>query len=447
MAQQNIIQKFLNRVAPAGFFGATKIIKERDLRNLNTIISPVQLDRLRHDIAMWREAKREEELAYYPHRVKEQRLFLDTILNGHVSSCIERRKDLTLLREFEIQDENGKRLEDVEKLFKNEWFDLFVNYSLDAMFFGYTLIKLGDIENDCFKNLGIIRRWNISPERKEVTTLIYSLTGISFMEGEAVDWHVWIPTPSETGISDCGTGLLYKVALYEIFLRNLLGYNGDFVELYSQPYRVGKTMKTEESERAELEHALQSMGSNGYAVLDPNDTIEFLETSLGGTGWQGYDNLEQRCEKKISKLILGHSDAMDSTAGKLGSEQGGEESPTQTALNDKQAKDGKFIESIVNGQLIPKMMNLGFNLPLGIRFVYSNNSEVEKDKNKKADYAIKLSTVAGNLKNAGLGMDEQFFTEETGIPVYVNMNAMPSIPVDDTKFTAKIKNKLTQLYK
>ena len=67
-------------------------------------------------------------------------------------------------------------------------------------------------------------------------------------------------TPSDTGQSDCGYGLLYKVALYEIFLRNTLGYNGDFVELYSQPYRIGKTTKTNEDERALLEQALQKYG-------------------------------------------------------------------------------------------------------------------------------------------------------------------------------------------
>lgn len=55
-----------------------------------------------------------------------------------------------------------------------------------------------------------------------------------------------------------------------------------------------------------------------------------------------------------------------------------------------------------------------------------------------------MSAVAVDLKNAGLGIDEQYFTEETGIPVYVNMQAMPSVPMN--KLREKTKAKLDKLY-
>jgi phage gp29-like protein len=237
--------------------------------------------------------------------------------------------------------------------------------------------------------------------------------------------------------------LLYKVGIYEIFLRNLLGYNGDFVEMFAQPYRIGKTMKTEESERAELAQALQDMGSSGWAIVDPSDTIEFLESALGGTGYQGYDNLEKRCQQYISKIILGHADALDSTSGKLGASQG-EDNPIYQAIQDKQTRDGKYIENIINSQLIPKLRNLGFMIPDGVVFKYSNNAETEEKKDKAVKYAKQLSAVAVDLKNAGLGIDEQYFTEETGIPVYVNMQTMPSVPMN--KLNDKTKAKLSKLY-
>lgn len=436
----NIFSKAINYIGSQGLFGS---IKKQNPNNLSTYISNVQFQRLRQDVMSWREAVKESENAWYPHRVKLQRLYIDTVLNGHVSACIERRKDLTLLRDFEFLNADGSENEEMEKFFNKKWFYDILGYSLDAIYYGYTLVSLGDIENGDFKDISFVRRWNISPDRHNVTSLEYSINGQDFLSDEYKDWHIWVTTPSETGVSSCGIGLLYKVGVYEIVLRNVLGYNGDFVELFAQPYRIGKTTKTEESERAELAQALKDMGSSGWAIVDNTDTIEFLESSLGGTGYQGYDNLEKRCQQYISKVILGHADALDSTAGKLGSEQGGEKSPVYQALEDKQTNDGKFIEHIVNSQIIPKLRNLGFAIP-EVTFKFSNNSETEEKKNKDVDYATKLSAVAVNLKNAGLGIDEQYFTQETGIPVYVNMEAMPSVPMN--KLSDKTKAKLRDFY-
>ena len=432
----NIFKRISNALTSIG----NTDVKGTAVTNLNRSMPPAQLQRLRQDVGMWRSSISEAEQAYYPHRVKMQQMYVDTVINSHVASAMERRKDLTLLRDYEILDAQGNEIEGLEDIFDSQWFDQLVSYSLDAIFYGYSLIGLNDIDNGNFKDLSLIKRWMVSPDRLEVTRFIYSQNGAKFLEEPYKNWHIWCTTPSDNGQSQCGYGLLYKVALLEIFLRNTLAYNGDFVELYSQPYRIGTTTKTNEDERAQLERALQNMGSSGYAVIDPQDEIKFLETALGGTGWKGYENLEMRCQKAISKLILGHADALDSTAGKLGATQG-EETPIYQAMEDKQTKDGKYIENMINGQLIPKMRNLGFKLPDGIVFKYSNNAETEEVKLKQVDYATKLSAVAVNLKNAGLGIDEQFFTEETGIPVYVNPTAMPSVP-----FSNKVKNKLENLY-
>ena len=85
-------------------------------RNLRNYISLVQLQRLRHDVAMWRECIQEAELAYFPHRVKMQRMYLDTVFNGHTYACIKRRKQLTMLREWEFKNKEGVESEQNEKL-------------------------------------------------------------------------------------------------------------------------------------------------------------------------------------------------------------------------------------------------------------------------------------------------------------------------------------------
>lgn len=420
-------------------------------RNLSTIISPVQLQRLRHDVRMWREAISEAELAWYPQRVRMQRMYIDTILNGHVYSLMERREDWSLLRDFKICDNKGVESEVLSQYFREQdWFSDYLAYSLDAIFFGYSLISLGDIKDDAFPDLSIVRRWNVSPDRLNVARYVYSIDGTPFMQEPFSDWHIYVKTKNQTGAANCGYGLFYNIGLYEILLRNTLGFNADFVELFAMPYRVGKTTKTTESERAELEHAIQSMGSAGYAIIDPQDEIEFLETKLSSTGWQSYGDIENRCVKAVTKLILGHEDAASSTPGQLGTGGDKEDNPVTMAMLAKQTKDGRFLQSLTNKQLIPRMRNLGFDIPVGMRFEFKNDDEKEAFRRREDDSNKKTAEVFKTIKDAGGKPDWKYFTDRTGIKVEATPDPIPlgGAPADqeDKKFSNRVQNRLKSLY-
>lgn len=435
------IKSAKNYVFPTPQNQATKEIAAKSLRNY---ISPVQLARIRTDVDAWRKGIEEAEQAYFPHRVKMQRMFIDTILNGHTLACIIRRKDLTMLREWSFKNDNEVENDDLKKLFAKTWFAQLIEYTLEARFCGYSLIALNDCINDEFPELELIRRFNVSPDRLNVSSYIYSIDGAKFLEEPYVNYHVWVPTPSDVGVSKVGYGLLYNVAIYEIICRNLLGFNTDAAELYGMPSRKGRTQKTEESERAEFAKSLQEMGSAGWILLDAMDDVELIEPKGTGQGFKIYPDLEKRLEAKISKLILGHSDALDSTPGKLGSGQGGDESPASQALRDKQTSDGTFIENIVNGTLIPKLINLGFNIDTSFKFKFSNNQEVvEKRKNEDANNKA-TADIAYVMTQAGLKMDPKYFEERTGIKTIAVEEAKEE---QEPKFNTRVKNKLEILYK
>ena len=433
--------------------------KKDSERNLANYISPVQLTRLRQDISSWRDAMSEMEKAWYPFRVKAQRIYIDTILNGHVFSLMERRKDLTMLRSFKICDDKKVKSDDLTQMIGSQlWFSDFISYAMDALFFGYSLISLGDIVDDAIQSPGLVPRWFVSPDRYQVGSYIYATSGKDFRSGPEADWHIYVKTKSDHGVSPCGYGLFYQIALYEIYLRNTLGFNADFVELYAMPYRVGKTTKTTESERAELETAVRNMGSAGYAIIDPMDEIAFLESKIAGTGYKSYDNLEARCEKTVSKLILGHADAVDSTPGKLGSGQGAKDgsntdgSPVAMALADKQTRDARFIEPIINTQLFPRLKKLqsetglkGLIIPDGYHFEYINDSEEEEFRIKEDNSNLITATVAQTMKLAGLQMDPKYFSDRTGIDAEIVPDPPP--PVMPGAPNEKAKARLRELYK
>ena len=431
------VEQWVKASNPFAYRASNPEAVKQDLRNY---IAPVQLQRLRQDVLSWREVLQENENVWFPHRVKAQKLYIDTALNGHVYACVEKRKDLTRLRQAEFVDRTGKVDLKTTDIFQDviagnsqnkQWFNKFINHAWDSLQFGYTLITLGNIKNNEFPDLDIIKRWNVSPDRENVTNFVYSLSGANFLEQPYSDWHVYVKTDNDIGTSKAGYGFLYNVAIYEIFLRNLLGQNGDFVEMFAQPYRVGTTTKIG-SERDDFGQVLDKMGSAGWALIDPEDKIDFIETALGGTGWKGYSDFEKRLEQKISKIILGHADSIDSVPGKLGNQNEG--SPVQEALKAKKLVDGVYIQNVVNSNLIPKLRNLGFIIPEGVVMRYKNDAEQVEIQDKTISQAVEI-------KKAGLQVDAEEFTKKTGIKVTSEVK-----PLTPSSMKIDVKNKLEKLY-
>lgn len=427
----NRIQTFINKIATKRKEGA------------KISFAPSQLTRIRQDAETRRLAMIEAEQSYFPFRVKLQRMYLNTAENGFIMACIERRKDLTLLRKWQFLTPNGTEDKATTDLFfftdakgamvKKEWFANFISFALDSVYYGYSLIYLGDIEDNEFKNTEVVKRWNVSPDRMIASRYEYMTTGVAFNDdSDIAKNHVYVSTPNKLGTSICGFGLFYEVSVYENILRNLIGFNSDYVEVNVAPFRQIKTYKTEEIEREALYQAGLNMASNGVAVTDKEDEIIF-HPSGSGTGYVAYDNFDARLKDEIAQLILGHSDAIKSVPGKLGNDK--KESPAQQALEDKQTKDGELILSIVNRLLFDKMRVLGFNIPQGTTAVLLNDNE-------EVEHANNLSTLATNMLKGGLQMDAEYFTEQTHIPI----TKVVAPPPMDKGFTPKIANKLKEMY-
>ena len=413
---------------------------------LNQSLAKVQFQRLKVDVEAWRRAIAEAELGFFPYRVRMQRIFIDTVLNGHTKACWERRKDLTLLRSFRIVDVNGKEDEDLTKLFKKAWFKTFLSFTLDAQAFGYSLIQLGDVVDDAFKNMEVLKRWHISPDRLEISRYQYMPSGIKFLEEPDVKaWTIYVPTVNDSGVSPCGYGLLYEVAIYEIYLRSALAFNVDYAQNYGQPMRVGKTSKTDETERNEFFESMVNMGNTATVLMDTTDEIELVESKGAGQGYKVYESLELRCEKKISKLILGHADAMDSVPGKLGASHG-VDSPVDKALMDKQTKDAGFIEPVINEELLPRMRQMGFSIPEGYRFEFENDDEQESYRKKEDQSNLITSTIFKTIKDAGGQPDWKYFSDRTGIPT-TQAEVIPASKPIAPSLTEKVANRLKMLYR
>lgn len=421
-----------------------------DAKNVSRTIAPVQFPRMRIDMREWRDAITEAEMPIFPYRVKMQQIYQDLILDGHVYACWQKRKRLTLLKKPVFFDKDNHAVENNPQLnfIHSQWWNTMTDYLLDAQGYGYQLVSLGDIEGGQFPNVSVVRRQNISPDREVVSPVIYMIDGIHYADpnykarnyffdrerevcfnnpnaanegGESYyDWHIWVKTPNSFGMSSCGYGIFYQVALFAILMRSNLKHNADFVELFAQPIRLLKTDKTNESERAQAEIALQNMGSTPYFITDHKDELQLVQSPSAGDAWESYANLEERCKKAITAVILGHEDCMSNIPGRLGSEQGNDNSPVNKAMREIETEQDKWLCSIINDNILPKLRNLGFPIPEDLVYGYLNNDELneiaEIDNKRKSDFAAIVET----LTRAGYTVDEKYVSATLGMPARMN---------------------------
>lgn len=400
-----------------------------------------QLTRIKQDIAKWRAAINQAEMVHTPYRVELQRGYLETILNSQVTAAIEKRRNLTALRDFCVVNESDTEDEEAEKLLNTQWFYQIIANVIDARFFGYTLIQLGDIEGDKFKSITQIPRERVIPELNVISTAsIYDNVGIQITQEPYWNWLIYATTYSDTGTTQCGLGLLHKVAPYEIFIRSALVAWSEYQQIFGVPVRLGKTNIREERLRSNMAQMLENMGRAAWAVVDTDDTIELVESGGkgGGSPTDAFLGLITQAEKAISKILLGHADALDSTPGKLGAEDSVKE-----ALKEIGSVDAKYVESVINDHVFPKLINLGFTQLVGKRFFFEN-SEEEYDSMLKDQAGIKAKVDNYKvLADAGFDVPEEFILEQTGIPVTKKEVVQPAT---DKAFSKEIQNKLSALY-
>lgn len=423
----NYLQKIYNKLTQG-----KKLRESRATRNS-------QLQRIRHDFSTWRKAVEQAEQDYMPFRVEMQRLYGDTVLNGHVFAAMQKRKNLSLLKDFYIGAE--KEDENLTKLFKNQdWFSQICSHILDAQAFGYNLINWSGIEDSRLKEIIIYPRHLVSPDRRNYTEYANMYNGKSFDDHELQDWVLYVDTPTENGQSPCGYGYLYRVALYEIVLRNTLGDNTTYNEIYGLPFVHAKTSAQGE-DRDDLLNDLDTRGGNTVLITAPNDELQFLSGTSNGQGHLTFENLEKRCEQKISKIILGHADAMDSTPGRLGA-QGKEDDGVGKALKEIENIDNTFLENVITEKLFPKLRNLGFPIPEGYVFKFKNDKEVEEATQKKNENNKIVADTVKTLSDAGFEVDPMQVEELTGFKVKKKEVEQPA----PTKVGMSTKNKLNELY-
>lgn len=354
--------------------------------------------RSRKDITSWRNALRQAENKETPRRVLLQNLYDDLVLDNHLSALMQARKMKLLSQKFKLVNKQTG-LEDKEKarLFHSAWFYQFMDQVLDSIFLGHTLIQFGDIKNGEFNEVQTVPRRHVVPERGEFLIEQYDIKGITYRGTTFMDWLI------EVGDAD-NLGLLSKAAPNVLWKKNAQMAWSEYAEIFGMPIRIGKTTSRSQEDLDRMETMLQEMGTASYGVFQEGETIEFIE-STKGDAYKVYDMLVDRCNKELSKLILGATMVMDDGS-----------SLSQSEVHERVTKqiveaDKRLVGTVVNGQLFDLLNKHGYELD-GMELVWDNREELTLAEQWTID--------SGLLHN--FDIEPEYFVNKYHVPVKARKN-------------------------
>lgn len=353
----------------------------------------------RKDIADWRAAWQMAINVDSPNRQRLYDIYRDTEVDGHLSGCVAQREGFVMAKSFKLVDASGKENDEAHHYFDQAWFKHLCRLCLDSVYWGHSLIELGDVIQDgdgcpCYADVRLIPRKHVIPEYGRVITDLGQdwTTGIDFHEAPFAEWLI------EAGQPD-NLGLYLKAAQHTIPKKNMLAFWDAFGEIFGMPIRVAKTATRDEKERNRINEQLKSLGFAGTAILPLDTELEFIE-STRGDAYNVFNQRADRANSELSKLVIGQTMTI---------EDGSSLSQSQTHLQVFQnliEEDAGMLRDIINNQLIPRMAKHGFPVK-GVRF----------DWDDSIDYTPEQQVAYETMIADRYEVDPKYFAEKYSMPV------------------------------
>lgn len=351
-------------------------------------------DQTRADIQKWRNALALAQSPINPRSYPLQDLYDNLDSDGHYLAQKELRKTATSGYGFSIIDKKtGEVNQEKTDFFSGEWFFIFLDYALDSIFKGFTLIELTDPKNLTFE---VIPRRNVVGTLGIVQRDISDNKGINFNAKEYQNTLIKVGKPSDLGLmADLCGQLIWK--------RNAQQSWAEFTERFGMPLITATTSQTSPADIRQLDTMLAELGESARAVLPDGTTIN-VTPFAGSDAYKVYDSQIDRINAEISKPITGGTMVTDDGSSRSQSEV------HERNLDDKLSEaDRRMISFVVNGQLIP-LLN---------RFKYPFNPETDKFQ-FNTSFELSLTehwNIVNQMIVQGYDVDEKWLAQTFNVPI------------------------------
>lgn len=350
------------------------------------------------DIKSWRVAWQQAINVENPQRLPLYSIYNDALIDLHLTGCIGQRKDAVKRKSFKLMDDKEKENPELTQLFESRWFKDFVDYALDAVYWGNSLIQLGDVMEVegrmKYAGVSLVPRQHVKPEFGVIVVEPSDdwQKGYDYRSGAMAAWCIEAGRPGDLG-------LLLKLVPQTISKKNMLAFWDQFGEMFGMPIRIGKTSTRDPKEVDRMESMLKEMGAAPWGLFDDNTEIEVVETTRGDA-FNVYDKRIERANSEMSKGVIGQTMTI---------EDGSSLSQSETHLKVFENivdSDADIIRDLVNDELLPRMLMHGFPVQ-GFRF----------DWDESIDYTPEQQVARERMMLEYFEIDEKYFIEKDNVPI------------------------------
>lgn len=352
----------------------------------------------RRDLAEWRRAWQMAINVDCPNRTRLLHLYTDVDADLHLTGCVQQRMGFVLNKSFKLCDRQGQENREITELFETPWFKTFMRLVLESIYYGHSLIELGDLitidGKPAYKEVTLVPRTHVIPEYGVITTHENQTwqSGYDYRNSDMAEWCI-----EAGGKQDLG--LFLKCAQQTIPKKNMCSFWDMFGEVFGMPLRVATTTSRDPKEHDRIEHMLQNMGAASYGLFPEGTTVDLRE-STRADAFNVYDRRIERCNSELSKGLLTVTMTMDDGASLSQSEV------HRRMLDNLVQKDADMVRDIVNWQLLPRMIRHGFPVK-GYRFEWDES----------VDYSPEQQAAYERLLLEHYEVDPQYFVDKYNVPL------------------------------
>ena len=353
------------------------------------IIRLTQPKRFNIDTADFMTAVKAAENVDYTQRAKLYDLYNDILLDAHLSSVIDKRKNAVLSSSIEFH-RNGKPDKEINEQLFSPWFYRCVADILDARFWGFSLMQF--YKKGEWVDYDLVPRKHVEPVRKLILTRQTDILGTSWEEFEDL---LFIG-----GSTDLG--LLARAAPWVIYKRNTTADWAQFSEVFGMPIQEYTYETDDEDARARALQDANSIGSLATFIHGKDTELQLREAGNKTGSAEVYDRFIERCNSEISKLILGNTLTTEASA--KGTQALG---TVHKKVEEAVAKaDREFVLNVLNYDMADIFAHMGINTAGG-KFCFPEKKDT--DQNTKMN-------ILTQLRNTFLlPVDDDYLYEEFGV--------------------------------
>tara|TARA_R110000823_G_scaffold309594_2_gene433952 strand:- start:477 stop:1703 length:1227 start_codon:yes stop_codon:yes gene_type:complete len=300
----------------------------------------------RRELDHWKVARMERLNQEAPYTYLLQDLYKDAMLDTHLSSIVGGRVLRMTNKRFVIQDKKGVANYDKSDILETKWFTDCVRYAIESFAYEYSLIHVIKGEDGKIKNMNLVPREHVNPDRRLVVKGVYDNQGLLFDK---------FPNDLLYAKLYDGYGLLEKAAPMTILKRHSWASWDEFEQIFGMPIRIAKLGTISEEVKAEVAQWLKEMGTASYGVFPQFADIEVKEAN-NRDAFNVFMKKIETVDSQLSILVNGQTMTVSDGSSRSQAEV------HQDTQDDITHADLRNIVNWLNDNLVPLLRNCGYDI-------------------------------------------------------------------------------------